>query len=155
MRLPTTCLVALPLGSVLATTAQEPTENHLLAETTHKPQPTIASPSTHKRLSVGPSVGPQVPRWVQKPPSQTIFRTSLDIAPAAPHVPRNRERSLANSRCLALSLSPPRKLQPFSAHLAGLDALGRPEGINHGYQVWAPELARIKTAPELITGAPR
>ena len=154
MRLPTTCLVALPLGSVLAT-AQEPTENHLLAETTHKPQPTIASPSTHKRLSVGPSVGPQVPRWVQKHPSQTIFRTSLDIAPAAPHVPRNRERSLANSRCLALSLSAPRKLQPFSAHLAGLDALGRPEGINHGYQVWTPELARIKTAPELITGAPR
>ena len=155
MRLPTTCLVALPLGSVLAT-AQEPTENHLLAETTHKPQPTIASPSTHKRLSVGPSVGPQVPRGVQKLPSQTIFRTSLDIAPAAPHVPRNRERSLANSRCLALSLSAPRKLQPFSAHLAGLDALGRPEGINHGARcAGTPELARIKTAPELITGAPR
>ena len=137
MRLPTTCLVALPLGSVLAT-AQEPTENHLLAETTHKPQPTIASPSTHKRLSVGPSVGPQVPRWVQKHPSQTIFRTSLDIAPAAPHVPRNRERSLANSRCLALSLSLSPRLANCNLFLPiwpegdALGEGGRPEGINHG-----------------------
>ena len=127
IRLPTTCLVALPLGSFLAT-VQNPSWPTTLTTAAH-----MASP-THQ------CVEPQLPRGDQKQ-AQTHLQDQSWHPTCCASRPDGREetvrdlwQTLAAHELLSSSL-PHWKLKPFSAHSARSWCIGEAPGMNHGCHV--------------------